>query len=127
MNTSYMFLAAGGIFLVLAIVFLGTSKEGKKKKIGTFDPQYVLKFNEAYLLTGSIEKTLKQLEEQYEDNPYMQALIGKALTYLSGDYGDYETALGLLNNGDDNIAKCHAEIIRLEIAKSRGIPENTAN
>ena len=127
MNTSYMFLAAGGIFLVLAIVFLGTSKEGKKKKTGTFDPQYVLKFNETYLLTGSIEKTLKQLEEQYEDNPYMQALIGKSLAYLSGDYGDYETALGLLNNGDENIAKCHAEIIRLEIAKNRGIPENTAN
>lgn len=126
MNTSYIFLAAGGSFLILALVFLGTSK-GSKKKEGTFDPEYVLKFNETYLLTGNIKKTLEQLEDGYEDNPYMKNLIGKALKYLNGDYGDYETALRMLENGEENTTKCHSEIIRLEIAKNRGIPENTSN
>ena len=50
-------------------LFFWNFKRREKKKTGTFDPQYVLRFNETYLLTGSIEKTLKQLEEQYEDNP----------------------------------------------------------
>ena len=126
MNTSYIFLAAGGAFLILSLVFLVSSKVINKKE-GTFDPEYVLKFNETYLLTGNIKKTLEQLEDGYEDNPYMKNLIGKALKYLNGDYGDYETALRMLENGEENTAKCHSEIIRLEIAKNRGIPENTAN
>ena len=92
MSTSYIFLAGALFLFVIAIVilFMGKGKKDDKKVDKEFDENYAVNINEVYLRTGDVRETLVQMQDSYEDyNPLMYGLLGKAITYLDGDYGDY--------------------------------------
>ena len=91
MSTSYIFLAGALFLFVIAIVilFMGKGKKDDKKVDKEFDENYAVNINEVYLRTGDVRETLVQMQDSYEDyNPLMSGLLGKAITYLDGDYGD---------------------------------------
>lgn len=114
MSTSYIFLAGALFLFVIAIVilFMGKGKKDDKKVDKEFDENYAVNINEVYLRTGDVRETLVQMQDSYEDyNPLMSGLLGKAITYLDGDYGDYETALDMINvNHDETVDKVHKDI-----------------
>lgn len=89
-----------------------------------FDENYAVNINEVYLRTGDVRETLVQMQDSYEDyNPLMSGLLGKAITYLDGDYGDYETALDMINvNHDETVDKVHKDIICMAVSKKKGLP-----
>lgn len=126
MSTSYIFLAGALVLFVvaIAILFAGKGKKDDKKLDKNFDENYAVSINEAYLETGDIREALVRLQDSYEDtNQLMYALLGKAVVYLDGDYGDYETALDMVNvNHDETVEKIHKEIICMAISKKMGLP-----
>lgn len=126
MSTSYIFLAGALFLFVIAIVilFMGKGKKDDKKVDKEFDENYAVNINEVYLRTGDVRETLVQMQDSYEDyNPLMSGLLGKAITYLDGDYGDYETALDMINvNHDETVDKVHKDIICMAVSKKKGLP-----
>lgn len=126
-NTAYLFLAAAGVMFVLAVIliFSGNKKGEKEKNINNqFDDEYAVLFTDHFLKSGSIRKTLGELSEFYNTtNPHMESLIDRAIDYLGGDYGDYETALEIINENDDEmVAKAHKDAIHSEFATVKGLP-----
>lgn len=123
--TTIILLSAAGIFFVLGIIIYFRPVKIKKKETTTdveIPEDYAIKFNEFYLREGSIEKCLEQLALCYEENEGFLKLLQKAQDYLSGDYGDYETALSIVNiNQDEMMKKSHEDSIRTEIIKKRGL------
>lgn len=126
MSTSYIFLAGALFLFVIAIVilFMGKGKKDDKKVDKEFDENYAVNIDEVYLRTGDVRETLVQMQDSYEDyNPLMSGLLGKAITYLDGDYGDYETALDMINvNHDETVDKVHKDIICMAVSKKKGLP-----
>lgn len=126
MNTSYIFLASALLLFIvaIAILFVGKGKKDDKKLDKSFDENYAVNVNDVYLKTGDIRETLVQMQDSYEDvNPLMYGLLGKAITYLDGDYGDYETALDMINiNHDETVDKIHKDMICMAVSKSTGLP-----
>ena len=126
MSTSYIFLAGALFLFVIAIVilFMGKGKKDDKKVDKEFDENYAVNINEVYLRTGDVRETLVQMQDSYEDyNPLMSGLFGKAITYLDGDYGDYETALDMINvNHDETVDKVHKDIICMAVSNKKGLP-----
>lgn len=126
MSTSYIFLASAlFLFIVaIAILFVGKGKKDDKKLDKSFDENYAVNVNEAYLNTGDIREALIQMQDSYEDvNPLMYGLLGKAINYLDGDYGDYETALDMINiNHDETVDKIHKDMICMAVSRSKGLP-----
>lgn len=52
-----------------------------------------------------------------------QVLIKNWKLYLDGDYGDYETALDMINvNHDETVDKVHKDIICMAVSKKKGLP-----
>lgn len=98
-------------------------KKNNKTSKAKFDQEYAVNFTNYYLQTGDILTCLKKLAEFYSDNRYMQEKIRLGIDYLEGDYGDYETGLGLICEKEDEAAeKAHNEAILSEIAKRNGLP-----
>lgn len=126
MSTSYIFLAGAMVLFLIAILilFTGKGKKDEKKMDKEFDENYAINFNDTYLKTGDVREALVQMQDSYEDiNPLMFGLIGKALTYLDGDYGDYETALAMINiNHDETVNKINEDIICMAVSKKKGLP-----
>lgn len=128
-TTSALLLIGAGLFFVVGIVliflFLSDKKSEKRKieQAAMFDEKYAYHFNDAYMKACSISGALERLADYYEDNPVMKARIEKAIAYLGGDYGDYETALALINTeGDKTVTETHEKAISLEISKKYGLP-----
>lgn len=126
MSTSYIFLACALFLFIIAIVilFVGKEKKDDKKVDKEFDENYAVEINDIYLKTGDIRETLVQMQDSYEDvNTLMYGLLEKAIHYLDGDYGDYETALDIINiNHDETVDKVHKDIICMAISKEVGLP-----
>lgn len=127
-NISIAFLIMAGILFLAAMIILFShgKKESPKKAAkvkGGMEDDYALRFNEYFLTTGNIGSTLEKLQKYYEGKPFMEKKLEEAISYYTGDYGDYETTLSILNPEQDiRIKKAHSEAIRAEIAKQRGIP-----
>lgn len=126
-NTAYLFLAAAGVMFVLAVIliFSGNKKGGKEKNTNNqFDDEYAVLFNDHFLKSGSIRTTLTELSAFYNTaSPHMEALIDRSTDYLNGDYGDYETALAMINENDDEmVEKAHQDAIHSEFATVKGLP-----
>lgn len=118
-----IFLILGAVFLILAIVLIFSSERTKTVKTYLLPDDYAYTLNETYLTTGNILLTIKKLKEIYEEDTVLVERIERAMDYLQGEYGDYETAFSMLNEQEDEkIERLHLEIIRLEIAKTMGLP-----
>lgn len=126
-TTTIILLGAAGIFFVLGIIIYFKPAKIKKKDTASdmeIPEDYAVKFNEFYLKEGRIDKCLEQLSLHYEENEGFLKLLQNAQEYLSGDYGDYETALSMVNiHQDEMIKKSYEEAIRIEIMKKRGLPD----
>lgn len=126
-QTTVILLVAAALLLVIAVLLLLWKKPSKLSD-GTeqLDKDYAYHLNDIYLRTGNVLRTFERLGEIYEENRYMSERINKSLDYLKGEYGDFETALSYMNEQDDiQIETLHNEIIRLEIAKTMGLPGGT--
>lgn len=130
-TTTIILLGAAGIFFVLGIIIYFKPAKIKKKDTASdmeIPEDYAVKFNEFYLKEGRIDKCLEQLSLHYslhyEENEAFLKLLQNAQEYLFGDYGDYETALSMVNiHQDEMIKKSYEEAIRIEIMKKRGLPD----
>ncbi len=128
MSVPILLLGSAGCLFVFGVILLCSGgsekdKKGKDNSKNRFDPDYALLFTESYLQKGSIEETLEDMKDLYANNIFMEKRINEALDYLSGDYGDYESALSLINKESDHaVEKAHSEAISSEIAKKIGLP-----
>lgn len=121
-NITIAFLTAAGVFLVAGVVMI-FYKPREKDKTAKFDMEYIEKLHSIYLEKGSIEETFSALLDLYDDNKYMLSLLENAIAYLNGDYGDYETALKMMNPiNDEELEMVSGEIIQMEIIKNRALP-----
>lgn len=118
---SMIFLGASGIFFVSGVILLFT--RDKKSMISKIEADYPERLKRLYYETGSIEETLTRILDEYEDNKYMCTLIERAVAYLNGDYGDYETALGMVNvTNNKEIEEVNEEILNIDRAKRYALP-----
>lgn len=128
MLNSTVCIAAAAVMFLFGIFILFEDSGSKKKKESAndgsqFPEDYATNFHSTYLEIGNIETTIQTLADIYSDNPYMIQLLERSLEYINGEYGDFQTALRILNpNKDDVVEKMHAEIISVEIAKKLGLP-----
>lgn len=126
MSLPVLLLGSAGCLFIIGVVLLCSGSGEKKEKEKTnhkFDPDYALLFTERYLQKGNIEDALEDMKDIYTKNTFMTARINEAINYLNGDYGDYESALSLINKeGDPAVEKAHSDAITSEIAKKIGLP-----
>ena len=126
MSLPVLLLGSAGCLFIIGVVLLcsgGGEKKEKEKTNHKFDPDYALLFTERYLQKGNIEDALEDMKDIYTKNTFMTARINEAINYLNGDYGDYESALSLINKeGDPAVEKAHSDAITSEIAKKIGLP-----
>ena len=126
MSTSYIFLAGALFLFVIAIVilFMGKGKKDDKKLDKEFDENYAVNINEVYLRTGDVRETMVQMQDSYRDlNALMCEFLANVITSMDGDYGDYETALDMINvNHDETVDKVHKDIICMAVSKKKGLP-----
>ena len=95
-----------GCILFLKLMSWGKAAEEKKQSL--VDEDYIDNFKDCFTNAGSIEGALEQLAEIYTSNKFMYKLITDALDYINNDYGDYETALEMINvEKDERIRKLH--------------------
>ena len=123
-NITIAFLAASGVFLVLGVfmVFYKPKEKGIEKS-NKFDPDYSKNLRRFDFEKGSIEETFSYLLDEYSDNKFMTSLLEKSVAYLEGEYGDYETALSMMNiNEDEELENINNEILRMEIGKHWALP-----
>lgn len=95
-----------------------------KKKVSKYDHDFAGKLRRTYFEQCSIEKTFECLFYDYENkNPYMCRLLENTIEYLNGDYGDYETALDMVNPElDEDVKKAGEEILKAELSKKWALP-----
>lgn len=123
-QTTVVLLIAAAFLLVTAVLLLLWKKPARiPGETEYLDKDYAYHLNDIYLRTGNVLRTFEKLEEIYEENRYMSERIKKSLDYLTGEYGDFETAFSYMNEHEDiQIETLHKEIIRLENAKTMGLP-----
>lgn len=125
MNNTYasmIFLGVSGVLLIVGVI-LWFTKDRVKDKAPKLDEHYPEKLRTAYFETGFVEETFVRLADDYADDKYMMSLIEKSMGYLNGDYGDYETALDMMNiNDDEEVKKVNDTILSADMAKRMALP-----
>ena len=117
-------IGVGSISIVMGFILFGklnsSSKNTEKKSL--LDEDYFENFKTSFESTKSIEGTLEQLEEIYAGENVMQARIQKALTFIQEDYGDYESALEMINiEGNEGVRNLHKKAISAVLNKNEAL------
>lgn len=110
----------------LFLSLLSSNKKHKKKTI--LDDDYIENIREAFNNTGTIEGSLEQMQEIYAGNAVIQERLKKSLNFIQNQYGDYETALLMINlENNGAINHVHEIILREVINKSEPLVNVTNN
>lgn len=87
--------------------------DGDEGPVNIVPDDYADNFEECFANTGNIEETLDQLLDIYSEDKEMSRLISDAINYIQNGYGEYETALEIINaDQDERITEMHNRAIR---------------
>lgn len=111
----------GSFSIVMGFIMFGKLNSSNKKteKKSLLDENYFENFKVSFESTKSIEGALEQLAEIYAGKNIMQDRIQKALKFIQEDYGDYETALEMINvEGNEGVHNLHRKAILSTLNKN---------